>query len=115
MGKDLAALALWGRQFEGRVFTGVLRIEGGRKDEKTGREYDARNRVVWNSVGHPDAVYTGDEKKYVGMTYGARVEAVIAEVAAKAAGGDGASGKTAGGAFGAAAPTDFFSGSPGKK
>jgi len=110
LGRSLDALKLWARQFDGTTFTGVVRIEGTRKDEKTGREYDARNRLVWDSLGHPDAVYTGDEKKYVGQTYGARVDAEIAALAAKSGGGDGASGKTAGGAFGSPTPTSFFKG-----
>jgi hypothetical protein len=112
MGKSSDAIGLWGRQFEGKVFTGVLRIEGSRKDEETGREYDARNRIVWDSVGHPEAAYTGEEKKYLGKTYAERVDAEIAAFEEKAAGGGvgGAKGKKAGSALGAAKPTDFFGG-----
>lgn len=114
MGKSVDAIALWGRQFEGKTFTGVLRVEGTREEvdkatgQKTGRSFDARNRIVWDSVGHPEAVYTGEEKPYVGMTYGARVDAEIAAFTTKVAKGDGAAGKTAGGSFGGPAPTAFF-------
>jgi len=118
-GRSIEALSSWARQMTDRIVTAVVRIEAAREEvrdgQKTGRTFDARNRLVWDSVGNPDAVYTGDEKKYAGMTYGARAEAEIAAVDAKAAGGAGgaASGKTAGGALGSATPTGFFGGGGG--
>jgi hypothetical protein len=117
---DVDAIGAWGRQFIGKEVIGALRVEGAREEtdrdtgEKTGRVFDARNRIIWDSIADPAAfVIDKTTGRATAQTYGDRSAMAIAEADAKAASGGGAAGKRAGTAFGSPTPTSFFPGGGG--